>query len=179
MIVEFVRNIAVMLDAMLIIVLIICTVTDLKTRKIYNIVVYPAFLAAFLLHFMNGGVPELGTAFGGLLVGFGILIVPYLFGGMGAGDVKLLAFVGAAKGSVFVFHSAIYMALAGAAVAVGILVFRKGAAKRLKSMTWFLFSHLHGLRMPLNIDKHALTLTYPYGIAIAAGTIICLMFNGR
>lgn len=167
------------INAILIIVLLICSVTDLKSRKIYNAVIFPTLLITCFLRFIFYGWADLGSAFVGLFVGGGILLIPYLLGGMGAGDVKLLALVGAMKGTIFVFYTAVYMAIFGAIIALGILIFRRGTIKRIKSITMFYAGWLNGLRMPLYIDRQSLTLTYPYGIAIAAGAIICLFMNWR
>ncbi|UTW70504.1 prepilin peptidase [Anaerobacillus sp. HL2] len=61
---------------------------------------------------------------------FSNLIYPFLFRGMGAGDVKLLAVIGALKGTSFVFTTAIYMAIVGAIIALLIMLFHKDQAKK-------------------------------------------------
>ncbi|HET7656781.1 MAG TPA: prepilin peptidase [Bacillales bacterium] len=165
-------------NVILLIVLFICAATDLKTRKIYNIVIFPGLLLACILRFLQDGWMDLGLAFLGFFVGAGILLIPYLLGGMGAGDVKLLALVGALKGTMFVFYTSFYMAVIGAILALGILIFRRGAFLRIKSITMFFYAWFNGLKIPLFVDKQSLTLTYPYGIAITAGAIICLVLNG-
>jgi prepilin peptidase CpaA len=161
------------LNSLLVFILLICIYTDLKNRKIYNKVIYPAVLIALASHLLMSGWMSLFYSAIGLCVGLGILLIPYLLGGMGAGDVKLLALVGAIKGSVFVFQTSIYMALIGALMAAFILLFRKG---RLRSVMLFLYSRMHKVKAPLILDHRKV---YPYGVAIAGGAFICLILNGK
>src|SRR5690348_10413767 len=114
------------INAVLILVLLISVVTDLKSRKIYNKVIFPGLAAAFTIHLLLGGWIELGISVIGCLIGLGVLLIPYLLGGMGAGDVKLLALIGALKGTYFVINASFYMALIGAALALVVLLCRKG-----------------------------------------------------
>ncbi|WP_017754553.1 A24 family peptidase [Calidifontibacillus oryziterrae] len=165
-------------NGILIIVLLICIVTDLKERKIYNKVIFPALLLAFLYQAMTGGWNGLQSAFFGFLVGLGVLLIPYLLGGMGAGDVKLLALIGALKGTVFVLNTAIYMALIGGIIALFILLFRKGVIERIKGILYFLHARRYGLKTPILLNKEALTATYPYGLAIAGGAFVSLLAKG-
>jgi prepilin peptidase CpaA len=165
-------------DILLILILLICLVTDLKSRKIYNKVIFPSIIAAFLLHFISNGIIGVWFSILGLLVGFSILLIPYFMGGMGAGDVKLLALIGALKGMTFVIMTSIYMALLGGLLGVIVLLFRKGAFKRMKSILYTLSCFRFGVRIPLSIDKEGLKTTYPYGIAIAGGAFISLFYKG-
>lgn len=161
------------LNILLIFILLICIYTDIKSRKIYNKVLYPALLVTFVSHLiMNGWVAVLYSVVG-LCVGLAILFIPYLMGGMGAGDVKLLALIGAIKGSAFVFQTSIYMALIGAVMALFIILFRKG---RFRSVMLFLYSRMHKVKMPLFLDKRKV---YPYGVAIAFGAFVSLILNGK
>jgi prepilin peptidase CpaA len=162
------------MNLFLVIILLICVITDVKSRKIYNKVIYPALLAGFAYHLASGGWDALFHSFLGFLIGLGLLLIPYLMGGMGAGDVKLLALIGALKGGAFVFHSFLYIAVIGGIIALGIVLFRSGV---LKSMIYFFYSLLKGVRNTAIISRGSLTATYPYGVAIAAGTALSLLFE--
>jgi prepilin peptidase CpaA len=162
-------------DIFLLTVLTICVITDLKSRKIYNKVIYPSLLIAFILQFTASGWAGLSHAFLGFLIGLGLLLIPYMMGGMGAGDVKLLAFIGALKGGSFVFESFLYIALVGALMAVLIILFRRGL---LKSIVYYFTSLMNGVRLPEAVAKGSLTVTYPYGVAIAAGAVISMFTKG-
>lgn len=166
------------INAVLILVLIISVVTDLKSRKIYNKVIFPGLAAAFTLHFLFGGWVALGEAAIGCFIGLGVLLIPYLLGGMGAGDVKLLALVGALKGTYFVLTASVYMALIGAILALAILLCRKGTIARLRQIVFLLYGLRYGLKIPLFVEKNSLSAAYPYGVAIAGGVILSLGYEG-
>lgn len=166
------------IDAILIVVLVICVLTDLKERKIYNKVIFPALIAAFSIHLLLGGWNGGLESIYGFLVGLGILLIPYLLGGIGAGDVKLLALIGALKGTIFVLNTAIYMALLGGLIALFVLLFRKGVMERMKGFLYFLHARRYGLKIPVVINRHSLSATYPYGLAIALGAFISMFAKG-
>lgn len=156
----------------LIIVLTISVITDIRSRKIYNAVIYPALLVTFLAHFATGGWDALSHSFIGFLIGFGLLLIPYFLGGMGAGDVKLLGLIGAIQGAAFVLQAFFYTAIIGAVMALVILLVRKGM---LKSILYYLASLRNGIVLKGTINKNALTATYPYGVAIAGGSVLSLV----
>ncbi|MEC5422966.1 prepilin peptidase [Virgibacillus sp. C22-A2] len=164
-----------MIDIFLIIILLICLVTDIKSRKIYNKVIYPALLATFIFQFSMGGWEGLSHSFIGFLIGFGLLLIPYFMGGMGAGDVKLLALIGAMKGSAFVFQSFLYIAIIGALMAIAIILLRRGM---LKSMLYYVSSLKSGVVLKGGVSRGSITATYPYGVAIAGGAFLGLAFQG-
>ncbi|WP_242057476.1 prepilin peptidase [Halobacillus yeomjeoni] len=166
------------LDGLLILVLLICIGTDLKSRKIYNFITFPALGITLVLHIVLEGFPGLLSSISGFFIGLALLIIPYFLGGMGAGDVKLLAVIGAIKGGTFVLITGVYMALIGGLLAVLILLFRKGTWYRLKSISYFISCLLQGVKLPLGLDRNDLTATYPYGVAIAGGAFMTLFMKG-
>jgi len=161
------------LNILLIIVLVVSVYTDLKSRKIYNKVIYPALLIAFITQLILNGLEGLLFFLAGFFIGLGLLIIPFFLGGMGAGDVKLLALVGAIKGWIFVVYTGIYMAVFGGIIALIILVMGKGGLKKLAIF-------FYGVRNKQNMSYlfNGKT-TYPYGIAIAAGAILTIILEGR
>jgi prepilin peptidase CpaA len=155
----------------LLIILGICVVTDIKERKIYNVVIFPALLLAFFIQGIDNGLLGLKTAGVGFLVGFGLLLVPYFLGGMGAGDVKLLGLIGALKGASFVMYTAIYMGIIGALMALGIILFRSGA---MTAVIYGVHSARNGIRVPIKEGVFNSSYTYPYGVAIAMGALAAI-----
>ena len=164
-------------DYLLIALLVICVITDLRERKIYNKVLLPFLIIALIVQVVSGGLIGLGHSLAGTAVGFSILLIPYLLGGMGAGDVKLLAVIGALKGTVFVLTAAVYMALAGGILALFVLFFRKGAFDRIRQIAMFFGGLRSGMKLPMALDKEALNATYPYGVAIAIGAVAAVVFQ--
>ncbi|MHC0036748.1 A24 family peptidase [Pseudoneobacillus sp. C159] len=162
------------LNLVLISLLVICVTTDLKNRKIYNKVLLPAFVIAMIYHVITAGLAGLTSSILGALVGFSILLIPYFMGGMGAGDVKLLAVIGAIKGIGFVLTTAIFMAVAGGIIGLCILLFRKGVIFRLKQIFYFMVFRRQGVESPFGFDKEGLRTNFPYGVAIAIGALIAI-----
>ncbi|MEQ8789782.1 MAG: A24 family peptidase [Pirellulaceae bacterium] len=68
---------------------------DVRTRKVPNWLTVPVFAAGLIFHTLTGGLSGLGFAAGGFATGFGILLVLWLIGGGGGGDVKLMGALGA------------------------------------------------------------------------------------
>ncbi|HLO12994.1 MAG TPA: prepilin peptidase [Pseudoneobacillus sp.] len=158
-------------NILLILLLIICVITDLKERKIYNKILLPIFLIAITYSFISSGWSGLITSILASFVGLSILLIPYLMGGMGAGDVKLLAVIGALKGIGFVLMTSLYMALIGGIIGLFILLFHKGLVARIKQIFYFFTIRPQGVKIPILLDKEALSTTYPYGVAIALGAV--------
>lgn len=166
-----------LLDIVLVFILITCFITDLKHQRIYNKVIFPGLVLALALNVFNNGFTGLRFSFLGFMTGFGILLIPYLMGGIGAGDVKLLALIGTMKGSAFVFNTALYMALIGGGIAIAIIIYNKQMMNIMKQVFLWVISLLSGLKCKLEISNSSLLKKYPYGIAIVGGAFICLFFK--
>lgn len=100
--------------------------TDLRERRIPNLLVFPVMLIALLGHLFHNGLD--GLLFFGLGWGAGLLVflLPFALGAMGAGDVKLMAAIGALMGWRFILVTALYASVAGFFVAIVILAFKRG-----------------------------------------------------
>lgn len=167
-----------LIDIILGLALIICLITDLKDRKIYNKVIFPSLIVTVILQVAYHGLGGLKLWALGFIIGLSILLVPYFLKGMGAGDVKLLAFIGAAKGTIFVLNTAIYMALLGGVIALLVIIFQKQVVIFIKILFSWIVSFVGGARYKLEIPKHFFSKKYPYGVAIVGGAVICLLFKG-
>jgi prepilin peptidase CpaA len=96
---------------------------DLATRRIPNLLTFGAALAAFVVHGYVTGWSGLGTSLAGWAVGFAFFFPFFALGGMGAGDVKLLAAVGAWLGPAATVWVALYSGIAGGVMGLGVAVF--------------------------------------------------------
>ncbi|WP_318506908.1 A24 family peptidase [Bacillus sp. T3] len=114
-----------LLNLSLILILIISFITDLKNRRILNILTFPTMLIGLTYHAISAGLDGLIFSGLGLLLGLGLLFIPYLMDGMGAGDVKLLAAIGALKGTAFVLGAFLFTAIIGGLIATIILISKK------------------------------------------------------
>jgi len=92
--------------------------------KVYNLLTLPLLASGLVYHGITGGLSGLGDSFVGLLVGFGALIIVHLMGGIGAGDVKLMAGVGAWLGMPLTIYVFLASALAGGAYALALAAFQ-------------------------------------------------------
>jgi prepilin peptidase CpaA len=86
---------------------------DLRRSKIPNLVTYPTMVLALSYHSLSGGLNGFLFSAGGLFLGIGLFIIPYLLGGMGAGDAKLMGAAGAALGPEGILIASIMVILAG------------------------------------------------------------------
>jgi prepilin peptidase CpaA len=96
---------------------------DLKTRRIPNALTFGAALAAVLVHGYAGGAAGAGLSLGGWLVGAAFFLPFFALGGMGGGDVKLLAALGAWLGPSTIVWVALYSSIAGGGMALAVAAF--------------------------------------------------------
>lgn len=73
----------------------IAVVTDVRSRRVHNLVTLPLILFGLLYHTAQTGIPGLLQSVAAVVVAVSLLLVPCLLGGMGAGDMKLLAGIAA------------------------------------------------------------------------------------
>jgi prepilin peptidase CpaA len=111
-------------SAVIVISLIAC-VADLRSRRIPNVLTFGAAIAGLVVHTAVEGASGALTAGGGWLTGL-ILFLPFFaLGGMGGGDVKLLAALGAWLGAYDTLYLALYSGVAGGALAL-VVAFARG-----------------------------------------------------
>jgi prepilin peptidase CpaA len=156
------------------IVLAVATFTDLRSRRIPNWLVLPFLSVGIVLSGWLEGWHGIGQSFAGL--GLGLLIYGILFwmGGMGAGDVKLCAAIGAWIGPGQLLIAVVITAMAG-----GIMVLCWGAfggfLKELCTGAGDLAFGWkeRGMRLdPAMALSNPLKRKMPYAPAIAIGTLM-------
>lgn len=152
----------------------IAAFTDCREHKIYNKLLVPAFFTALLIHTFQGGIFGLTSSLMGAALGFALLLLPYLMGGIGAGDVKLLAVIGAFGGASFVFNSFLYGAVIGGLISVTLLA-RRGALRSTLIHFWLFLLMVQKPQDSSEAMNNASQEKFPYGIAIALGTLIALL----
>lgn len=160
------------------IVLIVCVITDIKSRKILNLVTLPTIILACVYHMFSSGIEGFLFSGKGFLVGFALLIIPYLLGGMGAGDVKLMAAIGALMGTSFVFYSFIYTALIGGVIALLFIIKANGFKNFIKSFFFNVVFFKSSVGSLIITKNEKGSITFPYGVAIALGTVCTLAWGG-
>ena len=93
---------------------------DLRTRRIPNALTLSTALAGLLYHAATTGTSGAQTAAAGWLVGLLLLLPYFALGGMGGGDVKLVAALGAWLGPRDTFWLAMYAGIAGGVIGVAV-----------------------------------------------------------
>jgi prepilin peptidase CpaA len=86
---------------------------DVATRRIPNRITFPAAVLILGIQTWFYGLSGLGDSLLGLAGALAIFLVPYAFRVLGAGDVKLLAVVGAGLGPSALVTAALFTSLAG------------------------------------------------------------------
>ena len=85
----------------------VASITDVAKFKVFNLLTVPCFVAGVIFGVAMHGWPGLWFSLGGAFLGFGILLIPYLMGGLGAGDVKFVMAIGAWVGPGFLIPAII------------------------------------------------------------------------
>ena len=152
--------------------------TDWREHKIYNMLLIPALGAALALNGWSGGWAGLVKALAGAGIGFGLLLIPYFLGGMGAGDVKLLAVIGAFGGAKFVVTAFLYGAVCGGVIAAVLLLRRRALWATIKHFVLFLplFSRWQDINESVEAARQE---KFPYGVALALGAALALFLPLR
>ncbi|MDH4232725.1 MAG: A24 family peptidase [Nitrospirota bacterium] len=161
-----------------IMVLIVAAVLDIRFQKIPNWLTFPSMIAAIILNTASTGFPGLLFSLGGIMAGIAFMILPYLMGGMGAGDAKLMGAVGGLLGPKGVFIAFLLTALTGGVYAMGVLAFYGGLGEtsrryRLILRNFFLTGKV--LYIPPSGKENKPRLRY--GIAIALGSIMTVIMK--
>lgn len=115
-------------------------VTDLRSRRIPNILTFGGALAGIVFHLIVGSVDGLFLSVSGWAVGVAVFLLPFALGGMGAGDVKLVAALGAWLGPMDTFWLGMYSALAGGVAAL-VLALASGYLRQALSNIHMLLMH--------------------------------------
>jgi prepilin peptidase CpaA len=158
-------------------ILVVAAVQDLRFQKIPNLLTYPTMAIGLACHGLTSGLDGLLFSAGGLALGTGIFILPYLMGGMGAGDAKLMGAAGAVLGLKGVFIAFLLTAIVGGVYALIVLFIshRKGSFPGLATtLKTFVFTGQF-IRMTGAEDEKKPRLCY--GVAIASGTLLYIFFG--
>jgi prepilin peptidase CpaA len=154
----------------------IAAVNDLISRRIPNRLLLAGLACAIALALLSG---EPGTSLLAVLAGMGLglaIFLPfYLVHGMAAGDVKMMAVVGAFTGPREAFEIAVLAWCAGGVMAVFLILLRGRVRLVLDNLGHMLLGAMTpGVGLPAPAEQSSAG-SMPYGLAIAAGTIAVLV----
>jgi prepilin peptidase CpaA len=159
----------------LLILLGIAAVTDFRSFRIPNWLTGGGIAFALIYSlFAPATAPALSSALGGMLIGFLIFVPMYALRTMGAGDVKLMAMIGAFLGPVNVLYAILYSFILAGAAAIAFAAAR-GAIGRLfvnvrNILSGLAWSAIGGIRPTARLEPHESVGRLAFGISIAIGT---------
>ena len=113
----------------------VSAVTDVRGFRIHNSVTLPLLASGVIFHVVTSGAAGLITAGGAVFIGFALLLPLYASGGMGAGDVKLIAGLGAWLGTTAVLELLIVSCLLTLAYSAMLLLIRRHKTVELQTET--------------------------------------------
>lgn len=164
---------------------------DLRWRRIPNALTLPSMIVGVGINLASGGVAGLVNSIKGLAAGVAILLIPYLAGGIGGGDVKLMGAVGAFQGLTLVLHSALYSGVVGGllccvALAIAGRLFLTLRHVALWALSWLALSASVFLPSLINRVPHrppeplpGKNVRIPYAVVIAVGTALAILTKAQ
>ncbi len=173
-------------DYILFALIILSIYFDITKKKIPNFITFPVILWGLLTYTVFQGFEGLKYSGLGFFVGLGIFLIPFILGGMGGGDVKMMAAIGALMGWRFALYTAIYAGLIGGLMVIIYLIYKKQFVITLKRAIGILlrpllfileltfkndiFKKMNNYFLDQNLiwEKHYI----PYGVAIGLGAVL-------
>jgi prepilin peptidase CpaA len=154
-------------------VLIVAVVIDIRSRRIPNWLSLPFLVAGIGVGAVRGGWLGLGQSITGVGLAFAVTGILCYLRGMGLGDLKLFAAVGAWIGPGQLVLALVSTGIAGGLLAVGYALWHGSLGKSLDSTAELMVGlSKRGFRPHATIAlNNATALKMPYAPAIAIGTI--------
>lgn len=151
---------------------------DYRFRLIPNWLTVTVAATGLVAQTLWRGVPGLQSAALGIVVGFSVLILFWMVRAMGAGDVKLMAAVGAWVGPQMILFAILTGAIVGGVLALGIMVYQRRWSQTTANVGVML-TKMSSMKMAFSDYGSAESLSrasggMPYAIPLAIGTLITL-----
>jgi prepilin peptidase CpaA len=158
--------------------LVVAAVIDGMKLKVPNWITFPMIVSGWIYSATlspYAGWEGLVYSLIGTAVGLALLMPAYAIGGMGAGDVKLLAGVGAWVWGTTTLYAFAVSAVIGGIIAVGMVLAGKGWDKH-RNQFWMICNEIMTVKDPdklstIAAERKPTMMLLPYGIPIAIGTI--------
>ncbi|NQD96782.1 hypothetical protein HP532_29410 [Pseudomonas sp. CrR25] len=147
--------------------------TDVRSHRIPNVLLILGLVGSVALQIFLSQVHGMFAWLGGLVVGLLCFLPLYIFGGMAAGDVKLMAVVGSFLGPEAAFWAAAFSLITGGALGILILLYRHQLGRFIQR--YWAIASLRAYIQPEADD--AARQRFPYAIAILLGTLISIFWQ--
>jgi|SRR5579871_1339480 len=153
----------------------VAAVCDLRWRRVPNWISLAGFIAGLSLNVVLAGLAGARSALMGAGLALLIYLPLYLLRGVGAGDVKLMAALGAILGPGNWITVFVLTAITGGAVAVVLIVWRGRLGRTLGNLA-ILGRQLVSLRAPYSANpaldvSNPRAMTLPHAAVIAVGAL--------
>ncbi|HSV58990.1 MAG TPA: A24 family peptidase [Variovorax sp.] len=158
--------------------LLIASVSDWRSYRIPNWLTFGGALFALLSGVLMARTPGAGAmqALSGLALGFVLLLPCYALGVMGAGDVKLMAMVGAFLGAGATLQAVALSLIAGGVAAIAFALYHRKLARMLgnvkTAVQGMAVAGMAGVAPTASLDQSQSVGKLPYALCISAGTLI-------
>jgi prepilin peptidase CpaA len=141
---------------------------DIKYSTIYNKLTFSFFIIGTLVNCAAHGFAGLTFSIIGTLAGLSLLLIPFILGWVGGGDVKYLASVGSLVGGLTILYSTILGLIFSGIAAIVYLLIHKRFKKLLIELIFAFRSFTLGIeKVPLsNYGKLPLGVFLSFGICI-------------
>jgi prepilin peptidase CpaA len=149
--------------------------TDWHTRKIPNWLTVPALFLGFVVHTVIAGWAGAKTSLEGAGLALGLLLPLVLLRGLGAGDWKLMGALGAFLGPILLLYVLLGSVLVSGLMAMVEVMRTRRVRETMRNLSVLVRGFLSfGLRRnpEISLDNPGL-LKLPFGVAVAAATVIC------
>lgn len=163
--------------------LVVAAIIDGRQLKVPNWLTFSLIFSGWMFSFVDGGWAGLGWSLVGTAAGLGLLLPAYAIGGMGSGDVKLLAGIGAWVHTTDTFNAFCVSAIIGGLIAIGMAMWQRSFWKHFQQFKFILYEILT-IRDPNQLaaiaaQRKSSMLLLPYGIPITIGTILYFAYMGK
>jgi len=164
--------------AILTVVLVAAAIADLRTGKVHNRLTYPAIAVGLIGHTLCGLLADNEVSMGlygslaGLAVGFLPMLGVWMAGGIGGGDVKLMAAVGALSGWRFAVMALFYGLIVAAVMAFVVMIRRRIVGRTLGRILRFCLLLFTPTRPADPATPESPTV--PFGFALCIGSALAL-----
>ena len=168
-------------EIVILIALTISAITDVRTKKIYNVVTIPTALAGLVINGIDKGWAGAGAALFGWLLAVGINLLPKPSQKIAFGDAKMFGAVGACLLPIKMLICWFYFSLTWGALAL-FLIARAIPKDQIKGF-WLMFKTFFtaGIDLSSTVDttdvNNARKAKIPIAPAILVGTLLGILFD--
>ena len=150
----------------------IAVTLDVKTRRIPNWLTVSATVLGLLYHIVTAGLSGVLIAIGGFATGFGFLLLLWLMGSGGGGDVKLMGAVGTWLGAFNTLIVFIGSAIFAVFCMVGIMAWHHTKNNKMKSA-----DAASGVVAQTTVLKQTIPYAVPVAMSVWALWIVSIMIG--